>query len=163
VDLGLQLRTPTFVQLNSFLTMAAPSSNTNSVLALQLIRVSDNSLRLWNYLVYFSTWQSGHFQTSAGGGISSAVGDSTNAGQFASGRKLELIMRLPSERKIAQPVLYVTGRTPAGGVTSELSTNVIGTNGDFTASQKFKVIARESSTGTAQTMVVTGVSLAAIP
>jgi hypothetical protein len=162
VDLGLRLRTPSFVQLNSFLTMTAPADSGSSVMSLQLMRESDNTLRLWNFLVFVtSKWQSGHFQTTGTGGALD-VGDTTNASQFATGRKLELIMRLPSERKIAQPFLYTTGRTPAGGVTSNTVMAVFSSNGDFTSSQKSKVVARASSTGTPQTLVVAGVALAAV-
>jgi hypothetical protein len=70
-------------------------------------------------------------------------------------------MRLPSERKIAQPVLYVTGRTPVGGSVSNLFTAVSAGNGDFTGAQKFLAFARLRSTSVAQTAIITGVALAA--
>ena len=162
VNLGLRLRTPTLYQLNIFHAQPAQADSTDSVLAAQLTREDNTSLRLWNYLAYTAgSWQSGHFQAGAGGGVAAQVGDATTAAQFAAGRKLELTLTLPSERRIAQPNLYVTGRTPVGGSVSNLFTAVSAGNGDFTGAQKFLAFARLRSTSVAQTAIITGVALAA--
>jgi hypothetical protein len=71
VNLGLRLRTPTLYQLNIFHTQPAQADSTDSVLAAQLTREDNTSLRLWNYLAYTAgSWQSGHFQAGAGGVVS---------------------------------------------------------------------------------------------
>ncbi len=162
VNLGLRLRTPTLYQLNVLHTQPAQADSVDSVLVAQLAREDNTGLRLWNYLAFVGgSWVSGHFQTGAPSGGAAPVGAATTAGQFAGGRKIELLLTLPSERKIAQPSLYTTGRTPAGGVTSEAVTAVIGTNGDFTGAQKFLAFARLRSTSVAQAAIITGVALAA--
>jgi hypothetical protein len=158
IKVGLQLRTPTIYQCNVFLTQNSGPTVGDSVLAAQLARVTDNTLRLWNYLLYNGNWRSGYFQT-GGSALDAVVGDGANANQFQTGRKLDLTTTLPSERKIAQPGFFTTGRTPLGGSVSELGTTVGAGNGDFTSSQKWEPILRLRSTGASQVAVLTGLAL----
>lgn len=158
IKVGLQLRTPQVFQANFFLTQNSGPTSGDSVLAAQLARVSNNTLRLWNYLLWNGNWRSGYFQTS-GSAVDAVVGNDTDANQFQTGRKLDLTITLPSERKVQYPGFFVTGRTPAGGNVSELGTLVLSSNGDFTAAQDWEPILRLRSTGAAQVAVVTGLAL----
>jgi len=145
VDFGIRARTPRRLSVAILYTTPAPPDSGDSTFALQMVDDSNSSVKLWGYLIKNPLWECGYFQT-GGGVLDTPIGDDAIIGQFAAGRRVDISIIPLSERIIAQPDFLVRGTSVSGSISTTTST-VLLANGDFTSSQKYKMVARLRSTG----------------
>lgn len=161
IDLGLELRTPRRLVIEGIFTASAtPNSSGNSVLAAQAMRVDDNSRRGWAYTIYQGgVWRGGLYQTSSSV-LEANLGNSTTASQFSAGRPLRQELVWGGERRAAAPPWGLTISTDVGSV-AVVNSNWIGADGDFSGSQRWRMVQRIYGTGTPASFLVTGAAFSA--